>query len=96
MADNTTKFDPSNLKLVRSTITIGHSDGEIVFEVVHNLKSFGIDIDDALVNWLHRTKKFTAKSFCKYVMSKDESFVCMDSEHFERFSKIVSINYDIL
>lgn len=81
-------FESSTLKLVRSTITIGGGEDEIKFDAIHNLKSFGIDIDDAVINWAHRTKKFTAASFCKYVLSKNESFVCMDSDQYERLSKI--------
>jgi len=88
MANKAKVFNPSNLNLVRSTITIGHSEGEVNFEVIHNLKSYGIDIEDAATCWIYRTKKFTAKSFCNYVLSKDPSFVCMDSEQYERLSKM--------
>jgi hypothetical protein len=44
------------------------------------------DINPALQNWLVRTKKFTAKSFCNYVLSKhegDDSIICLTEKEFK-------------
>lgn len=42
------------------------------FKIYHNLpKTFGMNFEGALDNWLSRTKEYTAQSFCDYIMSKD-------------------------
>lgn len=51
------------------------------FSVYHNLPGIkGLSITDALHSWLHRTKQFNAKSFCRYILSKDPSVVAMTEE----------------
>lgn len=41
------------------------------FSICHNMPdTFGLRIDDALPNWLARTKVYTAQSFVDYIMSK--------------------------
>lgn len=58
-------------------------DGEpFIFEVYHNLKYFGLDIEAAFTNWVYRTKEYTQKSFCNYVMSKDINIECLSREDF--------------
>ena len=65
-------------------------DGVLVeFSVIHNLpKTFGASLDCALTNWLARTDKFTAKSLCKYIMSKNTGVICMTEKQFERLNKL--------
>lgn len=64
-------------------------DTKIQWSVYHNLQdTFGLSIEDALQNWMFRTRKYTAKSFCKYVMSKDPSLVCMTEKQFNRLNEV--------
>jgi hypothetical protein len=47
------------------------------FYLEHNLDKFGLSIDAAFVNWSARTKDFSEKSFCDYVVSKDpHNLIC--------------------
>lgn len=56
--------------------------------IVHNLPdTFGMNIEGALDNWLARTNNFKAKSLCKYIMSKDNSFVAMTESQYNRINK---------
>jgi len=76
-----------DLKLFKADIEFKVNDREVKFSVVHNLpKTWGLNIENALDNWLFRTKHYTAKNFCKYVMSKDPSFVCMTMEQYNHLS----------
>lgn len=54
------------------------------FEIVHNLKEFGLDIEAAFVNFTVRTTKFSEWSFCNYVKSKDRQIKCMPKFAFDR------------
>lgn len=42
-----------------------------VFDVLHNLKGFGLNISNAFDSWLARTEVYTVQDFCDYVVSKD-------------------------
>lgn len=48
------------------------------FEVVHNMDAFGLSLQDAIDAWTARNQvawrkpKWTAESFCRYVMRKQE------------------------
>lgn len=59
------------MKLQSTTIQFQRGRQKYRFEVSHNLDEFKLNIENALINWLERTDKFTVKSFCKYVTSKD-------------------------
>lgn len=51
---------------------------KIKFSVNHNLSEFGLNIEDAVHNWVYRTNEYTAKSFCQYVVSKDPiNLICI-------------------
>lgn len=79
----------SPVKILKFDAEFVVRDTEIQWSVYHNLrKKFGISIDDALQNWLLRTRKFTAESFCEYVMSKDQSFVCMTEKQWKRLNEV--------
>lgn len=76
----------SKLHLFRGEIEV--NGRKEIITVYHNLPSaHGLSIIDAVENWVIRTKKFTAKSLCKYVMSKDESFVCITEKRFNHLNK---------
>lgn len=47
-----------------------------IFNVVHNLDEFGLDIEAALMNWTARTNELNVDSFCAYVISKDVNLKC--------------------
>jgi len=68
------------INLHKADIEFNTKDGKVKFSIVHNLG----EINPALCNWLARTKKYTAKSLCKYIMSKDESFVAMPYKKFRK------------
>lgn len=58
-------------------------DGEpFFFGVYHNLEEFGLDIEAAFTNWVYRTKEYTEKAFCNYVMSKDPNIECLSRKEF--------------
>jgi hypothetical protein len=59
-------------------------DGKLVnFTVYHNLpKTFGLNFDNAVANWIVRTKHLTALSLCNYIMSKGTGYSCMTEEMF--------------
>lgn len=44
-------------------------------------------MDDALINWTDRTKEYTAKSLCDYILSKDTEFICMSENDFNKLNK---------
>lgn len=46
-------------------------DGKPVdFTIEHNLSDFGLNLEDAVINWTARTSNFTAISLCRYVRGK--------------------------
>lgn len=54
------------------------------FSVFHNLpEKRGLSINDALINWQARTKKFTARSFCNYIKSKDINFIALTQKEYD-------------
>lgn len=58
------------------------SNGER-FSIFHNLEQFGLNIDDALINWLARTNVYTNKSFCEYLEDKDpENIIALTAKEF--------------
>lgn len=61
----------------------------VQFSVIHNLPDvFGLSFDNALDNWIVRTKEYTAESLCQYIMSKQTDHVAMTEEQFERLKKL--------
>lgn len=67
-----------------------HRDGKFwkSFEIVHNVDSYGQDIQHALDSWIARTKNFTDVSFCEYVLSKfDDECICMPKKRFDKICK---------
>jgi hypothetical protein len=60
----------------------------IKFSVYHNLpKTRGLSMDDAVTNWVYRTKKYTAKSLCRYIMDKETEFICMTEETYKELTE---------
>ena len=43
-------------------------------------------MDDAVENWAVRTNQYTAKSLCKYIMSKQTGYVCMIESQWNRLN----------
>ena len=61
----------------------------IEFQVVHNLPEIqGLCFEAAVVNWLARTNKYTAKSLCEYIMEKDSVHICMTISQWKRLNKL--------
>jgi hypothetical protein len=53
------------------------------FVVIHNLPNVkGLSIEDAVMNWIYRTRKFTAENFCQYIRSKNTGHVCYTQEEY--------------
>jgi hypothetical protein len=75
------------INLEKAEISFKIFNTEYNFVVYHNLKKFGLLIDSALYNWVFRTTKFTEKSFCEYVTSKDPGIVCMPEKQYNRLFK---------
>ena len=77
----------NSIEFQHAEISFNTDDKQHSFDVYHNLKSFGLSIESAFDNWVYRTKKYSVKSFCKYVMSKDVQIVCMDKITWDRLNK---------
>lgn len=76
------------MKLIKADVQFNVDDKPVKFSVIHNLpKDFGLSFNDALDNWLARTKKFTAKSLCNYIRSKNTGFVAMTETEYKRLSE---------
>ncbi len=70
-------------KLMKADVEFNVNGKPIKFSIVHNLAEVkGMSFNDAFDCWVHRTKSYKAKSLCKYIMSKDESFVAMTYESY--------------
>lgn len=42
------------------------------FTIYHNLPQVqGMNVEDAVINWVMRTVRYTPESLCKYIVSKD-------------------------
>jgi hypothetical protein len=55
--------------MTHSEISFNVNGKKVSFEIIHNLPP-ALDVFSALESWIHRTKDFTAKSFCNYITSK--------------------------
>lgn len=64
-------------KFLKANIKFKVDGKPIEFSVYHNLPQIrGLSIKDAVVNWSARTKKYTDKSLCKYIMKKQTGYCC--------------------
>lgn len=61
----------------------------IRFKIYHNLpKTFGMNIEGAIDNWLSRTKVYTAQSLCDYILSKNlNEIIAMTESDFNHLKK---------
>jgi hypothetical protein len=65
-------------KLTRSQITFKVDGVPHELDIVHNLPNqFGLSIENALDNWLARTKDYTEEAFIKYINDKNTAFICV-------------------
>lgn len=71
-------------KFHNETIKFDLNDTPFEFVVVHNLREYGLDLEAAFLNWVYRTKEYTIKDFCDYVMSKDPLIKCYPAENLEK------------
>lgn len=72
-------------QLIKADVQFYVNHKKVMFSVVHNLPDrFGESFDCALENWLARTERHTAKSFCDYVMNKQGAYTCMTIETFNK------------
>lgn len=51
------------------------------FKIVHNFKN---QFDEALDSWIARTKSYTAKSFCKYIESKNTEYIAIEEKTYKK------------
>lgn len=76
------------MKLTEARVEFYVDKVKVEFKVIHNLPLVkGMSFMDALNSWLARTKIYTSKSLCKYIMSKDESFVVMTEKQYKNLMK---------
>ena len=55
------------------------------FDIVTNIRAFGLDVYAAFENWHVRTEKYDIQSFCKYVVSKAPTYlICMPKDEFRQ------------
>lgn len=70
---------------IQFTVKQNGKKEKIKFSVIHNLpETPGLSLMDAVENWLIRTKKYTAKSLCKYVKNKQTGHACMTVEEYKK------------
>jgi hypothetical protein len=75
------------LSFFTANVKFDVNDKPIKFSVIHNLpQTQGLNFDAALENWLYRTDKYTAKSLCDYIMSKETGYVCMTLSQWKRLN----------
>lgn len=57
-------------------------DGKpVAFKVIHNCpETEGLSMNDAVINWVHRTDEYTAESLCAYVNGKGVSVCFTEAE----------------
>ena len=76
------------MKLTKANVQFKVDGKPFQFFIVHNLnEKFGLSFNDAFENWIRRTKEYTAKSLCEYIMSKGKEFVAMTETQYRRLSK---------
>ena len=69
------------MKITRSSFKLSNG---YEFDIYHNLPDKpGLWIQDALVNWLARTKVYTDWSFVKYIRSKNLGFFVQTEDEFK-------------
>jgi hypothetical protein len=88
MAKNKIYNNVVSPKLYEAVIKLNINGQLHRFKIIHNLPNvFGVSINDALDCWIHRTKNYSARSFCEYILSKDSSLVAMTESQFKRLNK---------
>lgn len=79
----------NNLVLQRAMVTLQTNNGEIQFNVIHNLPNIkGLCLDDAVMSWSARTTKYTAFSLCRYIMNKNTEYVAMTEYQYKKLQKL--------
>jgi hypothetical protein len=63
-----------------ATIKFKVNDKPHSFDIATDMIEYGHNIEDAVYSWVHRTKKYTAESFCEYVKSKDPAIICIPAD----------------
>ena len=77
----------NNLNFIIAAVKFEVNDKTVKFQVIHNLpEKQGLNFNAALENWLYRTDKYTAKSLCDYIMSKETGYVCMTVSQWKRLN----------
>lgn len=72
-------------KLIKSDIEFNVDGKQVSFSIIHNLPEInGLSINDALENWLPRTRSFKAKDFVNYIKSKNTGHVAMTEKQYKR------------
>jgi hypothetical protein len=75
------------LKLIKTEFKFDIGKVTKRFSVYHNLPdTFGLSIENAFDSWLFRTSNYTPGAFCRYVMSKQDEYVCMTEKTFKRLN----------
>lgn len=70
----------AGLNLVSATVQFFVNKVRFRFMVLHNLPEVhGLSLNDAVNSWVHRTDKFTAQSFCDYIVSKNTDHICIQA-----------------
>lgn len=77
------------IELIKVDVSFFVNKRKVEFSVVHNMPEiFGLSFECALDNWFARTKHYTARSLCKYIMSKNTGHVCMTMDQFNQLNSL--------
>jgi hypothetical protein len=73
------------MKLIKADVEFKVDNKPVKFCIIHNMPEvFGLSFEYALDNWLARTNKFTAKSLCNYIKSKNTGHIVMTEEEYNK------------
>lgn len=76
------------IELTHSEICFVHKGKNRTIEVVHNLQDFGLDIENAFINYTARAEVITAQGFCNYVVSKDSfNLICITKDRYDELKR---------
>lgn len=80
----------ANMNICETKVCFIANETQYEFFAYHNLSDFGINIGDAVHNWIARADNFTDNSFCDYVKRKDSNIVCLTQSEFKKASILES------
>jgi len=70
------------IQVEKATISFKVNGKPVRFTVYHNLKTFGLDMENAVTCWLARTDTYTAEDLCTYINNKNTGARCISENEY--------------